>query len=282
VPLYDGDVFVAVLGNRLSASNIEGGMPVNIKRGDNLDLLAQGGLVGLSNSVDPFHRGGKAMPLQVEGFFSSEGRIVNILHNCIDKNFQGFIYSKAKIIAVTGTSAESGKTTLIQNLVRGIKNLNAGRSVACVKLCGTGRLRDKLNYLDAGCDIAYDFVDYGLPSTYMITNETRKDFLDYILSKYVMSDYLILEFGGDLVEHGTFETYLYLKDKIACTFLLVNDTMGALYGSNILDELGVKYRISTYKQNPMSLGNRLKRSVILNTDIENMIKFLRRECFYEI
>lgn len=46
VNLYNGDVFIGVLGNRRSGTNIVGKVPAKlIKAGDNMDLLSQGGLL---------------------------------------------------------------------------------------------------------------------------------------------------------------------------------------------------------------------------------------------
>ena len=68
------------------------------------------------------------------------------------------------VVAVFGTSMNSGKTTAVTFLCRGLTA--AGFKVGYAKLTGTGAGNDYWRVLDSGAGAVVDFTDAGLVSTY--------------------------------------------------------------------------------------------------------------------
>src|SRR5262249_55212240 len=69
------------------------------------------------------------------------------------------------VVVVCGTSMDSGKTHTAMSLIVGLRKQHC--RVAGIKLTGTGAGRDTWAMRDAGACVALDFVDGGLPSTFM-------------------------------------------------------------------------------------------------------------------
>lgn len=70
------------------------------------------------------------------------------------------------VIAVLGTSMNSGKSTSLACLVNGLTN--AGLVVSAGKVTGTGAGGDTNLFRDAGAVRVLDFTDFGHPSTYQL------------------------------------------------------------------------------------------------------------------
>lgn len=286
VTINKDDIFVAVLGNRKSGTSLYGEIPnIVLNSGDYLDLLSQGGIVGKCICVDNTHRNKKALPLKIEGFLlNKKSEIANVSDfntlniNKIERNNKSI-----KSIFVMGTSAEVGKTTMLCNLVKSAKSEKKDIKIACIKICGTGRLRDKLNYKDVGCNISFDFVDAGYVSTYGIDRDEYNEMLYrlYDCCKNFV-DLIIFEVGGDLFE-GNADLAIEFSNKLeAIRVLVVNDAMGAICGMNILDYNNTKDRtyIASWKQNNIALQNRLGIYKTFNTsDILDVSLILKRGVF---
>ena len=222
VKLYDGDVFVAVLGNRMSGTNLVGSVPSHpLKRNDTIHLLAQGGIVGEILGVNNGHRGGKAMPLRVVGFLTDGERILNTVYEAEKKitNRNPAVHNKTiQKYFVMGTSAEVGKTTLVSRLIREIKETVPQKKIAVIKVCGTGRLKDKNQYKDAGSDFAYDFVDFGYPSTYAISPvEYMKLFDEMLFVVEQLADIIIVE----LLHYYYYHCYIVLLLNINIILMII-------------------------------------------------------------
>lgn len=170
IELFINDIIIAVLGNRYSSTNVFGEIPEqSIIKGDILHLLAVGGLIGLCDKDDDY----KPTCVEILGFLAIDNKIINTVEFYKRNNnvlFDSTI-NNSSIFTVCGTSAEVGKTTLIGEIIRSIKQENSSKSIVTIKICGTGRMRDKNKYIMAGSNKAYDFADFGLPSTYGLERE---------------------------------------------------------------------------------------------------------------
>jgi hypothetical protein len=71
-----------------------------------------------------------------------------------------------RVVAVLGTSMNSGKSTTLACLVNGLTG--AGRVVGAGKATGTGAGNDAHLFRDAGATRVLDFTDFGLPSTFRL------------------------------------------------------------------------------------------------------------------
>src|SRR5262249_22172639 len=73
---------------------------------------------------------------------------------------------RPEVIAVLGTSMNSGKSTTVAGIVRGLTA--AGHRVAAGKVTGTGAGGDPYMFGDAGATRVLDFTDFGFSSTYLL------------------------------------------------------------------------------------------------------------------
>jgi hypothetical protein len=282
VTLYNGDIFIGVIGDRRSGTNVVGEVPQNaIKVGDQLELLAQGGVIGRCLCVDNHQRKKQALPLQVIGFVGTLAGSIRNLRDYQDIGVKSFSNdlnkNEVSLYFVFGTSAEVGKTTMVCNMVRWLRVNNPAKKVACLKVCGTGRLKDKLNYRDSGGNICLDFVDAGWPTTYNMSQADYKAMFEKLYN-YAKSDsdIIIFEAGGDLVDGNAQEAISFAKLLQAKKVLVVNDAMGALTGLDVLDYQADRENIfiASWKQNPFALAQRLNVPKVVNASESNDLQLI--------
>jgi hypothetical protein len=77
--------------------------------------------------------------------------------------------AQPQVVVVCGTSMDAGKTYTAKSIIKGLRQ--TGECVAGIKLTGTAAGRDTWGMFDAGASPALDFIDGGLPSTYLATLE---------------------------------------------------------------------------------------------------------------
>lgn len=269
VKLYKGDLLVGVLGNRYSGTNNYGKIPeYPVSKNQSIDLLAQGGICGECICAGD---SSKTKKLQIVGFYSDiDGNIYNLNNHRVELNkLPKRVSEKLKIIIVFGTSAETGKTTLMSGVINCLKCKK--KLVASLKLCGTGRLKDKLSYFDAGAEISLDFVDFGLPTTYGIQADNVynifQEVYNYSKNKF---DYLLVEIGGDLLEANA-STGVSIANEMDCVKMVcVNDAMGGLMYKNIFEDA----LFFSYRQNIFALKERLGDVSVYDINEKNIKKIL--------
>ncbi len=210
IPLVSGDYIVGVLANRHSGTSEYGEVPkegINITAGENIDLIAAGGIMGKCLGV-PKTLGDSPTRVKAIGLLAWEDRKVADLTDLYPR-WEESLLPTAPIILSLGTAAEIGKTTTAAKLIEGLKSAGI-KKVAASKLAGTGRKRDIKILEKAGANPAYDFPDVGLATTY--TSVER-----YIPATYTLlnkinregnPDLIIAECGGDIIE-GNIPTLLH-------------------------------------------------------------------------
>lgn len=261
VKLYQGDVFLATLGTRRSGTNLIGEVPRRpLSVGDRLDLVAQGGLIATCVAV-PAYYGARALPVEVVGFAGgADGTVRNVADapEILVASTQPPQLGKL-ILFVGGTSAEVGKTTMVCALNVAAKARFPALRTAAIKACGTGRARDVLHYRAANYDVATDFVDAGMVSTYGVPPRAFTMMLRTLIHHCEeRADLVVVEIGGDFLEARAPEALAVMADMAAHSLMMVNDAMGALEGLRQLRELGRSpLRIGTFRQNPHALAARL-------------------------
>jgi hypothetical protein len=144
-------------------------------------------------------------------------------------------------IAVFGTAMNSGKTTTVESLVRGVRL--AGGKPGATKVTGTGSGADYWVMVDAGAHCVADFTDVGLATTFRIPFKT-------IEANFVhLVDHLTNEGCSEIVievADGLFQTETAqlirgeaFRECVDGVVFAASDAMGALAGSRHLIELGV-------------------------------------------
>lgn len=267
VRLYAGDTFVGVFGTRKSGTNLTGAVPTGpVRKGDMLHLVANGGLIAAATFV-PRYYGAAALTVEVQGFFPWDGgRSANLRDAQYTHDCSVGMVEEGRIIFVTGTSAESGKTTFVCEALQATKRLWPDLTAGAIKAAGTGRLQDMLRYADAGAAHITDFVDAGWPSTYNIPANDYVHMLDTLVRSSLQHVKVVfVETGGDLLEARVPEALAMASKWCDPVILVANDAMGAMAGLGQLRDLGIhNVTVVTMKQNQKALAERLQLPSVLD------------------
>lgn len=268
-PLKIGQKLVVVVGERHSGRNIYGLMPSKfLKIGESIHLLAIAGLVGRAVFVPP-HLGKNAVTLEYLGqMIDDSGKPLNVEHFPRLSHYRGAIKLDSPVVVVCGSSAEVGKTTLVERLI----TMATARGLRCnaIKLTGTGRLSDAKRYHRAGAAWVADFVDTGFASTYGLSEAEHSLIRSTLLGHVGQSNakLTIVELGGDLLEGGSPEAIRYFAACSTLFIYLASDALAAKGGYSELERNGAK-RIFTVirNQNKLAFEERLRVKPILDVDL---------------
>lgn len=157
--LNTGDLIVMPCGARYAADQFEGIAQIDA---GGCDMLAGGGCLGRMRwRHDRMRMPTRILPLgRVTG---AAGQVLNTADFALPDPMRP--EPALPVIAVIGTSMNSGKTTATVALARGLTL--AGWKTAAVKATGTGSFGDFHSYADTGACYVGDFTDAGMVSTYL-------------------------------------------------------------------------------------------------------------------
>ncbi len=197
--LKKGDIVAVALGQRRALKGFVGDLPKSLKAGDIIHLLNFGGVAGECTSANT-KEVGDPMRIRILGGITRKGKQLNIKQKMLFKP-TSTMKSDIPLIIVTGTSMDSGKTTVATEIIKTLTHM--GMKLAGTKLTGVGALRDLYKMQDYGVYNAVSFVDAGITSTANIDDaamvEMTKGAIEY-LSKD-KPDAIIVEFGDGLMGH---------------------------------------------------------------------------------
>lgn len=195
--LKKGDIIAVALGQRMALKGFVGMLPQSLKAGDIIHLLNFGGVAGECTSANA-KEVGDPLRIRVLGGIVRKGKQLNINQK---KLYEGkkSLTSDVPLIIVTGTSMDSGKTTVATEIIKSLTRM--GMKLAGAKLTGVGAMRDLYKMQDYGVYNAVSFIDAGITSTANIDSETMIDVtrgaLDYLSAD--KPDAIIIEFGDGLM-----------------------------------------------------------------------------------
>ncbi|MCK5384201.1 MAG: hypothetical protein KAJ29_01400 [Alphaproteobacteria bacterium] len=233
--LKKSDVVAVVLGERLALKGFVGVLPKSLYPGDMIHLLNMGGVAGECTSAN-VKAVGQPLRIRILGGIVRDGQIANINQKTLFAA-KSSMQSTVPLIIVTGTSMDSGKTTVAVEITKTLSRM--GMKLAGAKLTGVGALRDLYKMHDYGVYKSVSFVDAGIPSTanlnaQMIT-EMTKGALDYLSQKDPAHgnrepDAIIVEFGDGLMGKYGVEDVLKIpeiKNNVRLHIGCANDPVGA-------------------------------------------------------
>ena len=233
--LFPGDTIVVAYGNRYAPDQFEAVVPPDLAE---CHLVASGGVAG---KVLSRHSGLRSptiiKPLGLIG--DAAGVPVNLDRYRLP-HVSG-VQKRANVIAVLGTSMNSGKTTAATYLIKGL--VRAGRRVAAIKVTGTGAGNDLWMYQDAGAEPTLDFTDVGHVSTYrasptdildcfttLLAHAQAPGITDVVLE---VADGLLQRETAGLVQSSTF------RSLIDGALFCAGDALGAAAGIEWLEQRAV-------------------------------------------
>ena len=203
VRVDEGDVIAGVLGERRALKGYAGIVPPSIKKGDRLNLLNMGGVIGLVTSANI--ELGPPREVEVLGAILTFPYLGERVGVPADVKKDAIAHSQtlptcAPVIAVAGTCMNAGKTFAASEVVKHLTK--RGRRIAAAKLTGVSLRRDTLAMADRGAFKVLDFADAGAVSTKAGETPAIAKGLLRELDKH-QPDAIVVELGdGILGEYG--------------------------------------------------------------------------------
>ncbi len=238
--LFEGDDIIVAYGNRYAPDQFEAEVPGDLGP---TNLVAAGGVAA---SVLSKHASvAVATTLRPVGLLTDARGVVTLARSAPYRFGppQAVLEQEERpfTIGVVGTSMNSGKTTTVASIVRGLTA--AGLDVAAGKVTGTGAGGDPGLYRDSGAARVLDFTDFGLASTYLLQLAELRAVLE-ALHRELSSDRpdaIVLEIADGLLQAETarlvcdpaFGRYV---DSVVFTS---REAMSALAGTAMLRQHGL-------------------------------------------
>ncbi|WP_216699225.1 DUF1611 domain-containing protein [Arthrobacter sp. H14] len=235
--MFLGDEILVAYGNRYAPDQFLAVVPDDLQP---CHLVAGGGLAG--TVLEQHAAIDKPTAIEPIGLLSRHGKVVNLQDAAPHQiHSSSQLPGRPPVIAVLGTSMNSGKSTTLGCLVKGLTT--AGLNVSAGKATGTGAGNDPRLFTDGGATKVLDFTDFGYPTTFKLDYETVRGLLTSMIDALTFSatDVVVIEIA-DGVYQG--ETSRLLSDPVfhdAVDHVIFSaaDALGAAGGLQVLRESGV-------------------------------------------
>ncbi len=235
-----GDIVVGALGHRNALRGYSGHLPSTLKKGDQVQLLNIGGVIGICDSINPDV--GAPFNCEVLGSvleFPYLGERIGIPARVGSSTLEmdaALNANSVPVVALAGTCMDSGKTAAACAIVGRLRHL--GFTVAACKATGVSLRRDVLAMEDAGAADTMIFSDLGVVTT---TAENGPALTRSLLTKLGSKtpDVIVLELGDGLLGAYGVSAILAdeeIRDALTAVVLCANDPVSAWGGVRILRE----------------------------------------------
>jgi hypothetical protein len=229
--LFEGDEIVVAYGNRYAPNQFEAVVPDTIGP---CQLVAGGGVAAKALSWHSRIKGPTHItPIGL--LADSTGARANLRDYAVH-SVTRMTVPEATIVAVVGTSMDSGKTQTAAFVVRGLTR--AGIRAGFAKVTGTGAGGDTWLLRDAGADPVLDFTDAGHVSTYLLPEaEVERTFVTLVAHLAASGvDAIVLEVADGVFQR---ETAALLRspvfhELVGGVLFAAQDSMGAAAGASWL------------------------------------------------
>jgi hypothetical protein len=239
--LKKDDIIAVALGERMALKGFVGKLPTSLKVGDVIHLLNFGGVAGVCTSANVQEVGEPLRIRVLGGITRKNNKVLNIGEAALYQPLKS-MKNKTPLIIVTGTSMDSGKTTVAAEIIKTLTRM--GMKLAGAKLTGVGAMRDLYKMEDYGIYNGVSFADCGITSTAGIADAdmvaVAKGALEYLSADE--PDAIMVEFGDGLM--GRYGVDAILKDTqiqknvrfhIGCA----RDPVGAIGLADVCKKIGL-------------------------------------------
>ncbi|MGP6173386.1 DUF1611 domain-containing protein [Corynebacterium sp. A21] len=238
--LFEGALVMLSYGHRYAADQFLAHVPENL---DSCHLVAAGGIAG--QVTERHAKIGAPTVIEPLGLLATADGVVNLRDFAAYRNDTPECvparHNRPEVIAVLGTSMNSGKSTTMACLANGLSK--GGRSVASGKITGTGAGNDRMIYHDAGSDHVIDFTDYGYPTTFKLDMADIRDLTINMVTDLAAkgADVILVEIADGIYQT---ETYQLLRDEkfqavVDQVIFSATDALGARTGVQELIAAGL-------------------------------------------
>ncbi len=231
--LCTGDLVVMPCGARYAPDQFEGIAEIDPS---GTDMLAGGGCLGRARYKNERVRSAtRVLPLGC--VTDSHGNTLNLESYTIDV---ATTPTSVPLIAVVGTSMNSGKTLATAKLSHGLRL--SGLRVGAIKATGTGAFGDYHQYQDSGAHFVADFSDAGMATTYLEPIERIKEGIWRLLNaaEDAGCDVVVMEIADGLLqeETGALLRDPELKERLSGLVFACGDAVAAQGGVTMLRSFG--------------------------------------------
>lgn len=239
--LFEGAIIMVAYGNRYAADQFLAYVPESL---ETTSLVAAGGVAG--EVVAAHTRVSTPTEIEPLGLLANDHGIVNLNDYAPFENTPVTTpvekRTRPEVIGVLGTSMNSGKSTMMANLINGLTK--SGRKVTAGKITGTGAGNDPMIYHDAGAAKVLDFSDYGYPTTFQLDMQAILSLTINLVRELTNADtdVVVVEIADGIYQE---ETAKLLRDPIFHSTIdqvlfAATDALGARSGVDELTSVGLK------------------------------------------
>lgn len=232
--LFVGDEIVVAYGHRYAPNQWEADVPDDLGPCD----LAAGG--GIAARVTVSHsRMSPPTRLEPIGLLADgTGTRLNLSRFALPAGADGI--GKVPVVAVVGTSMDSGKTTSAAALIRGLTR--AGLRVGAAKVTGTGASGDLMLFRDSGTVAELDFVDAGFATTFRVDVEAVQRIVASLRDELVRrgAEVIVVEVADGIYQA---ETAALLRSEsfrgqVRSVLFAAGEALAAVHGAEELARAG--------------------------------------------
>lgn len=238
--LFVGDEVLVAYGHRYAPDQFEAEVPADLGP---THLVAAGGVAALATAKHA--RIADATALRPLGLLTDDHGIVTLerfathrLSVAADTARQS---RRPTVVAVLGTSMNSGKSTTVSSLIRGATR--SGLTVAAGKVTGTGAGGDPHGFADAGASAVLDFTDFGFPSTFRLEHAQVRGLLTALVRELSTPDVdvVVLEVADGLYQDETSRLVSdsVFREVVDRVVFAADGAAGAVGGAEVLTRAGV-------------------------------------------
>jgi len=258
--LHGGDLIAVVFGNRYATLQFEA---YARSEGGRCDLLSVGGLCGLvASRHDSLPEPSK---LRIEGALGdADGRPLRLQDFAVPEVSTAGL-RRPRVAVVLGTAMDVGKTHTARSVILGLQR--HGVQVAGIKLTGTAAGRDTFTMLDAGACVALDFVDGGLPSTYLCSLNDLLNLYRVLVNYAALQGaaWVVVEIADGIIQGETAALLASTRfaSSVDAWLLAANDALGAVGAAGMLRGMGIT---------PLAVSGIVSRSALGRREVEASTK----------
>ncbi len=195
--LWPGDEIVVAYGNRYAPDQFEAYVPASLQP---CHLVAGGGVASAVANRHPSVR--QATTIVPIGLATdAQGCPLNLRRFALAP--LGAPARRPPVIAAVGGSMNTGKTTTVCGLVRGLRA--AGLRPAAAKVTGTGSGGDRWAVADAGAIAVLDFTDFGYVTTFGVAVPQVEAILAQAIARHAQAgaEAIVIEIADGVLQQET-------------------------------------------------------------------------------
>lgn len=264
--LFPDTIVAVAYGDRYAADQFLAHVPESLEA---CHLVAAGGVAGTVTEMHTDIIG----PTEITplGLLADSSGVVNLLANAPHANVPVSTSptNRPQVVAVLGTSMNSGKSTVMSCVVNGLTS--AGYRVGAGKITGTGAGNDRMHYFDAGANEVIDFTDFGYSTTFKLDFDViRALSVNMVGTLSTDNDIIVVEIADGIYQEETARLLrdpLFQKSIDSVMFAAV-DALGTKAGTDALIDAGLTVTCASGVMTSSPLATREATAILAPANIE--------------